>query len=744
MSALTIDNRELGLVHDYLLVLRGAERTFAAMADIWPGAPVYTLLYDREGTENRFEGHPVTTSPLQRTGTRQSGFRKLLPLFPLAVERLPVEEHSVIVSSSSAFAHGVRPPAAAVHVCYCHSPFRYAWFERERAMAEVPPPVRPAVGGVLAGIRRWDLRASGRVTRYVANSLHTQRRIREFYGREASIIHPPVEVERFYSGEPDDYFLAVTELVPHKRIEVAAQAASDAGQRLKVVGGGPELERLRERYRKRVEFLGRVDDQELVELYAHARALILPNVEEFGIAAVEAQAAGRPVIAAAAGGALETVQEGVTGQFVPPGDAPALKKTLREFDPGEFDHGAIREHAHRFSAEAFRERFAEQVQEAVEESRPRKARAEVRSSRSATAVGPGNGTNGGRLPESPVFAASAGGHLDLLRAIAPEVLGSREPVWVTSQTPRGEGLRDSAAQVELLPEYGRSPHKALANVVEAARLVARRRPRTVITSGAGVVAPFCVLARLSGAHIVYMETMARVDSPSMTARVLSRLAGRVLVQWPELAERLPRAVVCRPTLLEDIAEGEAPAGAGTLIAVGTHAQPYSRLLEIVARGIEEEVLRAPVRAQTGPAEWSVDGARATAFMSREELDAAVRSAELVVCHAGAGIISAALAAGHRPIVIPRRAALGEHVDDHQYQLTRKLAEWGLVVPVEDRITAVHVEAARRPLQVPSEIRDRPSAAEVLRAELRAPALRSGPKRPSDPRVASTADATRAY
>jgi glycosyltransferase involved in cell wall biosynthesis len=364
---LATSSDDVALVHDYLLVLRGAERTFAAMADIWPHAPVHTLLYDPVGTEQRFAGHPVSASALQRTGAKQGGFRKLLPLFPLAVERMALGDPSVVVSSSSAFAHGVRPPEGAVHVCYCHTPFRYAWFERERAMSEVAPAIRPALRGVLAGIRRWDRNASGRVTRYVANSRHTQRRIQEIYGRKASIVHPPVEVERFRSDEPDDYFLAVTELVPHKRVELAAEAAADAGRRLKVVGGGPELPRLREKFGERVEFLGRVEDAELVDLYAHARALVLPNVEEFGIAAVEAQAAGRPVIAAAAGGALETVQEGVTGQLVPPGDGRALKRTLRTFDPGHFDADTIQRHARHFSTGSFRERFRQEVRTAMHE-----------------------------------------------------------------------------------------------------------------------------------------------------------------------------------------------------------------------------------------------------------------------------------------------------------------------------------------------------------------------------------------
>jgi UDP-N-acetylglucosamine transferase subunit ALG13 len=455
------------------------------------------------------------------------------------------------------------------------------------------------------------------------------------------------------------------------------------------------LGRLREKFRKRVEFLGRVEDEELVELYAHARALVLPNVEEFGIAAVEAQAAGRPVIAAAAGGALETVQEGVTGQLVPPDDGTALKRTLRSFDPDEFDPGMIREHAENFSADAFRERFGREVREAVQDG-PRKPPASS---------------------EPPLFAASAGGHLDLLRAIAPDVVDGPEPVWVTARTPRGERLREDAQEVDLLPEYGRSPRGALRNVLSAAWVVARRRPRTVVTSGAGVVAPFCVLARLAGARLLYVETMARVSSPSMTARLLSRIAARVVVQWPELASALPRAEVCRPTLLENVADGEHPAGAGTFVAVGTHAQPYNRLLQIVQRAIDEGLLPGPVHAQVGPAEWDTSGAQATPYMGPAELEAAVGEATVVVCHGGAGIISSALAAGRRPIVVARRAELGEHIDDHQQQLTGKLAEWGLVVAVDERITAEDVRTAQSPLEVPGELRERPSAADVLRDAL---------------------------
>jgi glycosyltransferase involved in cell wall biosynthesis len=357
-----IDTDDIALVHDYLLVLRGAERTFAAIGDCWPTAPVSTLLYDPEGTEGRFERHRVRTSRLQRTGATQASFRRLLPFFPLAAERLPVQDRRVVVSSSSAFAQGVHPDPGAVHVSYCHTPFRYAWFEQERALAESPAPVRPALKALLAAIRRWDLNASERVTSYVANSKGTQRRIRELYKRDATVIHPPVEVERFQRDEPEDYFLTVTEVVPHKRVEVAAAAAERASQPLKVVGSGPDLDRLRSEYGDHVEFLGRVDDDGLEELYAKAAAVIVPNVEEFGIAAVEGQASGRPVIAARAGGVLETVVEGETGHFFEPDDADELAGAMSSFDPHRYDPDAIQQNAQRFSKQAFQERLHDEVE----------------------------------------------------------------------------------------------------------------------------------------------------------------------------------------------------------------------------------------------------------------------------------------------------------------------------------------------------------------------------------------------
>jgi glycosyltransferase involved in cell wall biosynthesis len=357
------------VAHDYLLVMRGAERTFAEIAAIWPAAPILTLLHDEAGTGGAFAGRSITTSRLQRLVPTQRNFRRLLPLFPLAVRDLRADDVPVLVSSSSAFAHGIPVPEGVPHVCYCHSPFRYVWHERQTALAEAPRALRPAMAPLLAGLRRWDVHASRGVTRYIANSAITQERIGEFYGRDSVIVHPPVDVDRFRAAnghhEPEDWYLTVSEVVRHKRIHVALEAARMAGRRLRVVGTGPDLERLQRAYAGTAEFLGRVDDAELTELYARARALIVPNVEEFGIAAVEAQAAGRPVLAADGGGARETVIEGETGHRVAIDDVNALAEAMADADLDRLDPERMRSNAQRFSREAFRERIRAVVDDVI-------------------------------------------------------------------------------------------------------------------------------------------------------------------------------------------------------------------------------------------------------------------------------------------------------------------------------------------------------------------------------------------
>jgi glycosyltransferase involved in cell wall biosynthesis len=355
------------LVHDYLLVMRGAERTFEAISVCYPDAPIATLLYDPVRTEGRFDHRRVRTSFLQPFAADQRRFRRFLPLLPLAAERLAVDDARVLISSSSAFAHGVRPGPDSVHVCYCHSPFRYVWHECERTVRSVSAAARPIARAVLDAERRWDLRAAARVNAFVANSQLTRQRIGDFYGRDAMVVHPPVDTDRFTTDpDPRDYFLVVGEVTGHKKPEIALIAADRAGVKLKVVGDGPDLARLRERF-PRAEFLGRVDDARLIELYARCRALVVPAVEEFGITIVEAHAAGRPVVAAAAGGALEIVGDGPTGVLVKPGDVDALAEALWATDWEAFDVASLRANAGRFTSSRFRERFVTAVNRSIDQ-----------------------------------------------------------------------------------------------------------------------------------------------------------------------------------------------------------------------------------------------------------------------------------------------------------------------------------------------------------------------------------------
>jgi glycosyltransferase involved in cell wall biosynthesis len=351
--------------------MRGAERTFAAMADLYPQAPIFTLLYDRVGTNERFVGRSITTSPLQHLCVGQSTFRRLLPLYPIAVERLKLPASDIVLSSSSAFAHGVRAPAGAVHVCYCYTPFRYAWYEEDRALGEVPRPLRPLLRRELSRVRRWDLAASRRVDAYIAISELSRERIKRYYGRDAPVIHPPVETHRFTPGQPGDSLLVVSEIVRHKRLQVALEAARRARAPIRIVGSGPDHAALSEAYPE-AEFLGRRSDEDLAQLYASARAVLVPSVEEFGITAVEAQAAGRPVIAAAAGGALETVLDGQTGRLVTLDDVDSFVRAIETIDELEFQPERAVQNAARFSVAAFQRRLSERLM-AVLQSTPQSA-----------------------------------------------------------------------------------------------------------------------------------------------------------------------------------------------------------------------------------------------------------------------------------------------------------------------------------------------------------------------------------
>jgi glycosyltransferase involved in cell wall biosynthesis len=355
----------VALVHDFLLDVRGAERVFLALADHFPDADIFTAVHDPVGTEYRFAGRRVHTTFLQRLRPTARTFRSLLPLYPYAIESLDMRGYDVVISSSSAWAHGVIADEDAVHVCYCHNPFRYAWNAREQTLSRAPLPLRPLLAAVLSRWRVWDTVAAARVDRYIANSTTTARRVRRYLGRDAAVVPPPVALDRFTPATPGEDYVMLSELMPHKRIDVAVRAFTSLGLPLTVIGKGPDLRRLQRLAGPTISFPGHLGDLEVAHRLATCRALVVTATEEFGIAAVEAQAAGRPVVALREGGLRETVIEGVTGVFYDTLDPHDLARTIRAFDTDAIDPQACVDNAARFSTERFTDAIDRVVQQAL-------------------------------------------------------------------------------------------------------------------------------------------------------------------------------------------------------------------------------------------------------------------------------------------------------------------------------------------------------------------------------------------
>jgi UDP-N-acetylglucosamine--N-acetylmuramyl-(pentapeptide) pyrophosphoryl-undecaprenol N-acetylglucosamine transferase len=299
----------------------------------------------------------------------------------------------------------------------------------------------------------------------------------------------------------------------------------------------------------------------------------------------------------------------------------------------------------------------------------------------------------------PIFlAASVGGHLELLEALVPALEG-RSRAWVTTPGSRPQSLRDRGETVHLLSPLDRKS-LSIRGIFRGVILALRLRPEVVITSGAGVVGSFCLTARLLGARLMFVETMARVDRGSATGRLLAPLAERILVQWPEMRVQHPSARVCRPLLLEDLPPIAANPGVGTFVSVGSHPQPFKRLLDGVAKATDAHVLPWPVLAQVGAGALSSTATESVDYLQPDQFLEAVSNASVVICHAGAGVIATVLRRGMRPIVMGRRIELGEHVDDHQSQLLKKLVELDLIVEVTGDITQETVDATFVPKPQP--------------------------------------------
>jgi glycosyltransferase involved in cell wall biosynthesis len=351
---------KVALVHDYLNQRGGAERVFAHIARAWPDAPIYTALYDEGVAGNDFAAERVRRSYLARVPMANRYFRALAPFYPRAFETFDLSAYDAIVSSTTSWAKGVRFPSSSIHVCYVNTVSRVAFaYEEYVAGMTRARIVRPLVDRLVA----WDRAAAMRPTRLVANSHNVAARIRKYYGREADVLHCPVDVDRFTVGSGEgDYFLTASRLLPYKRIELAIRAAALAGVKLVIAGTGPAQAALKKLARgTSATLLGYVPDAQLNDLLRNARAAILPGEEDFGLVPLEAAAAGRPTIAYRGGGALETIVEGETGMFFDAPEAESLATVLRTFDASSFDARRLRAHAEKFAPPQFVRRLREIV-----------------------------------------------------------------------------------------------------------------------------------------------------------------------------------------------------------------------------------------------------------------------------------------------------------------------------------------------------------------------------------------------
>ena len=357
----------VAIVHDYLNQRGGGERVVLELAAIWPEAPIYTLDYRPDSTFPEFLECDVRVSPLGRLPSR-TRLRPFAPLYPAAFRSFGTLRQELVISSSSGWSHLVRTGEAAAHVVYCHTLLRLL-YAPEAYLG------RPVTGGlalpVLNGLRRLDRAAARRADRYVANAEATREWVREVYGIEAEVVYPPVDTERFTPGPAGERLLVLSRLMPYKRVDLAVAAANRLGIGLDVVGVGPALAELEELAGPTVSFHGLLDDDEITELLERCRAVCLPGVEDFGIVPVEANAAGKPVVAFAAGGALETQEEGVTATFFREPTVESLEEAIRRLADLDTSPEEIAGAAARFSRRAFRERFRATAERVLERRRDR-------------------------------------------------------------------------------------------------------------------------------------------------------------------------------------------------------------------------------------------------------------------------------------------------------------------------------------------------------------------------------------
>lgn len=358
---------KIAIVHDFLLKLGGAERVVKCLADIYPDAPIYTLLYDEKAVGEVFPKERVRTSFLQDYPKFvRNRHRFLTHMMPRAIEELDLDDFDLVISSSSAYAHGIVTALETKHLCYCHSPMRYAWdwaaeYQKENNISGLK---KMLYMPLIKYLRTWDQVAADRPTKYLANSRTVRGRIRKYYDQDSDVVYPPVDTERFRASEKhENYFLIVSTLTPYKKVDLAVQLFNKIGRRLVVIGDGPHREYLERIAADNIDFLGFKDDETVAEYMQNCRALIFPGEEDFGIVPVEAMASGKPVLAYGKGGCTETVVSGKTGEFFFEPTVESMEDGLARLLYNEkfYRPHTIRRHALQFSKENFEKRIKQSI-----------------------------------------------------------------------------------------------------------------------------------------------------------------------------------------------------------------------------------------------------------------------------------------------------------------------------------------------------------------------------------------------
>jgi glycosyltransferase involved in cell wall biosynthesis len=365
----------VALVHDWLTGMRGGEKVLLSLMRLFPEAPIHTLLHLPGSVAPEIEAREIRTSFIQRLPGVSRHYRSYLPLFPAAITSFDLNDFDLVISSSHCVAKGARARSGALHVCYCHTPMRYVWdrFDDYFGPGRTSPLMRFVIRHVAEALRAWDAATTPRVAHFIANSRHVARRILYFYGRASTVIHPPVDTDFFTPG-PDqrrsgDYDLLVSALVPYKRVELALNAYRGTGRQLLIVGTGPEERRLLALAPPEARFLGHVDDMALRDLYRSCRAVLQPNVEDFGIVPLEAMACGRPAIVFAEGGGLESVIPGKTGVVFHVAAPAALRAAVDSLSRLRFNYVELRARAEESSRLAFETRLRQHLSDVMASDR---------------------------------------------------------------------------------------------------------------------------------------------------------------------------------------------------------------------------------------------------------------------------------------------------------------------------------------------------------------------------------------